>query len=266
VVTPCESGLLGLRPSDLRAPRARDALRLGTALDRGLTEKGVLQLLLDVRFLRNALAGGRPAPPDAGPAGGAAPPAQGDGAALAQRKRAFADLEASLQARARTSGCRGRPDRHGAELVWTRCALAGRTSAYVSHRVSLILIPSHPLATLPASEEACAQKGPQHSAVYEAVINPNPYAGRRQERLDPIDWATYEPYLWANEAAFCRRSAVLFGALTRLSASPPQARPRPSPPCFRGCIVCMQRVAHAKVALRLGTPADSSRICWVLGA
>lgn len=46
-----------------------------------------------------------------------------------------------------------------------------------------------------------------------------------QERLDPIDWATYEPYLWANETAFCRRSAVLFGALTRLSASPPQARP-----------------------------------------
>ena len=46
-----------------------------------------------------------------------------------------------------------------------------------------------------------------------------------QERLDPIDWATYEPYLWANETAFCRRSAVLFGALTRLSASPPQVRP-----------------------------------------
>ncbi len=133
MVTPCESGLLGLRPSDLRAPRARDALRLGTALDRGLTEKGVLQLLLDVRFLRNALAGGRPALPDAGPPGGAALPAQGNGAALVQRKRAFADLEASLQARARTSGCRGRPGRHGAELVVDEVCPCW---AYVSVRIS----------------------------------------------------------------------------------------------------------------------------------
>ncbi|KAK9841813.1 hypothetical protein WJX81_004723 [Elliptochloris bilobata] len=122
-----------------------DALQLGTALDRGLTEKGVLQLLLDVRFLRDALAGGRPAPPDFGPP--RAPPlgASGSAAELAAQKRAYADLETSLQ-----------------------------------------------------------------------------------DRLDPIDWATYEPYLWANEAAFCRRSAVLFGALTRLSTSPPQALAKPT--------------------------------------
>lgn len=71
-------------------------MQLGTALDRALTEKGVLQLLLDVRFMRDALAGGRPAPPDGGPRGAPA----GDSAAdLAARKRAYADLEASLQAR-----------------------------------------------------------------------------------------------------------------------------------------------------------------------
>ena len=46
---------------------------------------------------------------------------------------------------------------------------------------------------------------------------------RAQERLDPIDWATYEPYLWANEAAQQPRTAVLFGALTRLSGARPSA-------------------------------------------
>ena len=32
-------------------------------------------------------------------------------------------------------------------------------------------------------------------------------------QLDPIDWATYEPYLWANEATYYQRAATLFGAL-----------------------------------------------------
>lgn len=38
-----------------------------------------------------------------------------------------------------------------------------------------------------------------------------------QERLDPIDWATYEPYLWANEAAMRPRTAVLYGPIARLA-------------------------------------------------
>ncbi len=38
----------------------------------------------------------------------------------------------------------------------------------------------------------------------------------RQARLDPIDWATYEPYLWANEAATYGRCAVLLGSLMQL--------------------------------------------------
>ena len=37
-----------------------------------------------------------------------------------------------------------------------------------------------------------------------------------QARLDPIDWATYEPYLWANEAATYGRCAVLLGSLMQL--------------------------------------------------
>ena len=78
----------------------REALQLGTALDRALTEKGVLQLLLDVRFMRDALAGGRPAPPD-GNSGGA--PAGDPAADPAVRKRAYADLEASLQVRCPTN-------------------------------------------------------------------------------------------------------------------------------------------------------------------
>lgn len=79
----------------------RDALQLGSPLDRAITEKGVLQLLFDLRFLRNSLAGGRPA---ASAAGGGVPSrgqlhgssAPGS-AALSQRKRAFSDVESSLQ-------------------------------------------------------------------------------------------------------------------------------------------------------------------------
>ena len=39
-------------------------------------------------------------------------------------------------------------------------------------------------------------------------------------RLDPIDWATYEPYLWQNVATFCHRTATLFGSLTLLNKRP----------------------------------------------
>lgn len=37
--------------------------------------------------------------------------------------------------------------------------------------------------------------------------------GSLSSQLDPIDWATYEPYLWANEATYYQRAATLFGAL-----------------------------------------------------
>ncbi|KAJ8499851.1 hypothetical protein OPV22_010403 [Ensete ventricosum] len=37
------------------------------------------------------------------------------------------------------------------------------------------------------------------------------------QRLDPIDWATYEPYLWENEKQSYKRFAVLFGFLVQLN-------------------------------------------------
>lgn len=37
------------------------------------------------------------------------------------------------------------------------------------------------------------------------------------QKLDPIDWATYEPYLWENEKQSYQRYAVLFGFLVQLN-------------------------------------------------
>ena len=68
----------------------RASLEPGTALEQRITEKGVLQLLFDIRFLRDMLAGGRP------PADGTTSDAAQE-AAVAQRKAAFADLESGLQ-------------------------------------------------------------------------------------------------------------------------------------------------------------------------
>ena len=55
-------------------------------------------------------------------------------------------------------------------------------------------------------------------------------------RLDPIDWATYEPYLWQNVATFCHRTATLFGSLTLLNKRPSGVRPV----SFRVlCVLCL---------------------------
>lgn len=75
-------------------------------LKAAVTEKGVLQLLLDARYLMDVLAGGRPAP--SGPPS-AAPPGAGTvdpalNAALAQRKKAQVEIESMLQVRSRHLG------------------------------------------------------------------------------------------------------------------------------------------------------------------
>ncbi len=44
-----------------------------------------------------------------------------------------------------------------------------------------------------------------------------------QDFLDPIDWATYESYLWANVARYFGRCAILFGALIQLQRAHPEA-------------------------------------------
>ncbi|PRW61105.1 conserved oligomeric Golgi complex subunit 1 [Chlorella sorokiniana] len=106
--------------TSLAGSGAREQQRLGDHL----SEKGVLQLLFDVRFLLDLLAGGRP-PSNAADAKAGAP-------AVAARRREGAQLESSLS-----------------------------------------------------------------------------------DRLDPIDWATYEPYLYANKQRAAARSQVLFGLLLR---------------------------------------------------
>lgn len=40
---------------------------------------------------------------------------------------------------------------------------------------------------------------------------------RFSQRLDPIDWATYEPYLWENEKQSYKRCSVLFGFFIQLN-------------------------------------------------
>ncbi|XP_051150452.1 conserved oligomeric Golgi complex subunit 1 isoform X2 [Andrographis paniculata] len=40
---------------------------------------------------------------------------------------------------------------------------------------------------------------------------------RLSQRLDPIDWLTYEPYLWENERQACLRHGVLFGFFVQLN-------------------------------------------------
>jgi hypothetical protein len=55
-----------------------------------------------------------------------------------------------------------------------------------------------------------------------------------QDRLDPIDWATYEPHLWSNVQAAYHRTSVLLGALTQLKrahveASAARAAAQPPP-------------------------------------
>ena len=41
-----------------------------------------------------------------------------------------------------------------------------------------------------------------------------------QQQLDPIDWATYEPYLAANVATYLHRTETLLGSLLQLVRPP----------------------------------------------
>ncbi|KAG8055206.1 hypothetical protein GUJ93_ZPchr0001g29283 [Zizania palustris] len=51
-----------------------------------------------------------------------------------------------------------------------------------------------------------------------ATIEPiNKLINKFSQRLDPIDWATYEPYLWENEKQSYKRYIVLFGFLVQLN-------------------------------------------------
>ncbi|KAM3332938.1 hypothetical protein ACQJBY_028195 [Aegilops geniculata] len=51
-----------------------------------------------------------------------------------------------------------------------------------------------------------------------ATIEPiNKLINKFSQRLDPIDWATYESYLWENEKQSYKRCVVLFGFLVQLN-------------------------------------------------
>mmetsp|Transcript_34672 Transcript_34672/g.87742 ORF Transcript_34672/g.87742 Transcript_34672/m.87742 type:complete len:1232 (-) Transcript_34672:139-3834(-) len=108
-----------------------------------LSEKGVLQLLVDVRYLRDVLAGGRPLNPRSTPPGASA----GGGAPLP------------------------------------------------------LVDPQDPTALA-----AMAERKRQGTGLEQQL----------QDRLDPIDWATYEPYLWANVKRYYQRTAALFGLMVQL--------------------------------------------------
>lgn len=59
---------------------------------------------------------------------------------------------------------------------------------------------------------------------YHACVH-LPAHTRVQDRLDPIDWATYEPHLWANVQHYYQRTAVLLGSLTQLQRAYPEGGP-----------------------------------------
>lgn len=65
-------------------------------------------------------------------------------------------------------------------------------------------------------------------------------------RLDPIDWATYEPYLWQNVATFCHRTATLFGSLTLLNRRPPGVSPGA---CGSLCFLRLSRALAQEAAV-----------------
>ncbi|KAJ7969395.1 conserved oligomeric Golgi complex subunit 1 [Quillaja saponaria] len=52
------------------------------------------------------------------------------------------------------------------------------------------------------------------SAIRESI---NGLLNRLSQKLDPIDWLTYEPYLWENERQSYLRHAVLFGFFVQLN-------------------------------------------------
>ncbi|KAK9864885.1 hypothetical protein WJX84_005968 [Apatococcus fuscideae] len=162
----------------------RGALAVGSELDRRLSEKGILQLLFDVRFLRESLSGGRPHDSSLPPA----PPVT-------------------------TPPRLGRGQKEAKPVSARDKAAAARDSEF---------------------------------AVLEASL---------QERLDPIDWATYEAYLWRNETTCYQRCSVLFGALFQLNWLHGQAAVKAGPPSLEANVMRMAPPAPRFAYLPISTPA-----------
>ncbi|KAL0023565.1 hypothetical protein WJX77_002562 [Trebouxia sp. C0004] len=154
-----------------------EVLQSSSSLSSSLSEKGLLQLLFDVRFLSDALAGGKPmndAPGPIQPSRAQRGQGKAQSPALQERQRAFHSLEGSLSS-----------------------------------------------------------------------------------QLDPIDWATYEPYLWANEATYYQRAATLFGALLQTRRLHSQVTPKPAT-SFDANILSVAPTAPRFSYLPISTPSLTS--------
>jgi hypothetical protein len=210
----------------------RQLLEPGSSSSRTISEKGVLQLLLDVRLLRDMLAGGRPHNPNSALPTAAAqhvPSSTGRASlpslfdqdpevvnALAARKREASGLETMLQ------------DRWAACLACVCCGAAFDVGMLCTQCCWLLL----QLQLLHLAAQHChvctrccstlqllhllACMLPAPAVLTSACCVP-------PRRLDPIDWATYEPYLWSNTQKYYQRVAVLLGTLIQLHRVHPEA-------------------------------------------
>ncbi|KAL0025084.1 hypothetical protein WJX79_007064 [Trebouxia sp. C0005] len=154
-----------------------EVLQSSSSLSSSLSEKGLLQLLFDVRFLSDALAGGKPLKDTPGrtqPSRAQRGHDKAQSPAVQERQRAFQSLEGSLS-----------------------------------------------------------------------------------NQLDPIDWATYEPYLWANEATYYQRAATLFGALLQTRRLHSQVTPKPAT-SFDANILSVAPTAPRFSYLPISTPSLTS--------
>eukprot|EP01025_Chloroclados_australasicus_P054652 TRINITY_DN6493_c0_g1_i5.p1 TRINITY_DN6493_c0_g1~~TRINITY_DN6493_c0_g1_i5.p1 ORF type:complete len:759 (+),score=111.40 TRINITY_DN6493_c0_g1_i5:315-2279(+) len=119
----------------------QDVLSPSQELEKKLTEKGILQLLLDLRFVKNALQGGTPP---------------------------------------------GKLPESEQQMGMTRSCLQNKE---------------------PEVAAALANRKVQLTKLQEQL----------SDKLDPIDWATYEPHLWKLEERYCSKVSVLYGALMHLN-------------------------------------------------
>ncbi|KAK7856773.1 hypothetical protein CFP56_021540 [Quercus suber] len=98
------------------------------------------------------------------------------------------------------------------------------------------------------------KQGQKKSVIRERVDG---LVNRLSQRLDPIDWLTFEPYLWENERQSYLRHAVLFGfcvQLNRMYTDTVQKLPTNSEFNIMRC----STVPHFKY-LPISAPAFSSR-------
>ncbi|CAK8573037.1 unnamed protein product [Lathyrus sativus] len=73
------------------------------------------------------------------------------------------------------------------------------------------------LSSNPKAKTSLRRKQGQSLTISAIRERSNQLLNRLSQRLDPIDWLTYEPYLWENERQSYLRHAVLFGFFVQLN-------------------------------------------------